>query len=137
MVTVYEVKADKLIRRLADKLKEMGLKKPVFVDYVKTGAHVERPPEQENFWYIRSASILRKLYINNILGVNKLRKMYGKRVNRGVKPEKKRKAGGKIIRVALQELEQLGLVEKTDKGGRRLTPKGISLLDNISKEVSS
>ena len=134
MVTVYDVEAGKLIDAVAEKLKK-SIKKPEFVDYVKTGAHKERPPEQPDFFYKRAASILRKSYILGALGVSKLRKMYGGRKNRGVKPEHKAKAGGKIIRVALQELEKAGLMKKAENGGRIITPEGVKLLDNTAKEV--
>ena len=137
MVTVYDVSSKALIEAVAKKLKDMGLEKPEFVDYVKSGAHRERPPEQEDFWWIRSASILRKAYIKGRVGVNRLRKEYANRKNRGVKPEHSKRAGGKIIRKALQELEKLGLLRKAEDGkGRVLTPKGRSLLDNTAKEVA-
>ncbi len=138
MVTVYDVDANKLIGKVADKLKEMGLNKPEFVDYVKSGAHVERPPEQPNFFYWRAAVILRKAYTDGRIGTNRLRKALGGRKNRGLRPEHKVKAGGKIIRVAMQELERLGLLQKAEDGkGRVLTGKGRSLLDNTAKEVSN
>ncbi len=41
-------------------------------------------------------------------------------------------AGGKNIRLMLQQLEKAGFVKK-EKVGRTLTPKGRSLLDKASK----
>jgi len=63
-----------------------------------------------------------------------LRTAYGGRKNRGHAPEHFVKGSGNIIRTALQELERLGLVAKTEEG-RVITPKGQSLLDNTAKEV--
>ena len=40
----------------------MGIEKPEFINYVKSGAHAERRPEQQNFWYLRLASLLRQAY---------------------------------------------------------------------------
>ncbi|RLJ10116.1 MAG: 30S ribosomal protein S19e [Candidatus Aenigmatarchaeota archaeon] len=136
MVGVSEVDPQELIKRVAESLKEIQeLKPPEWAAYVKTGAHKERPPEQEDWWYIRSASILRKLYLNPGIGVERLRKIYGGRRNRGHKPERKYKASGAIIRHILQALEKSGFV-KTEKGkGRFLTPKGQSLLDKHAKMV--
>jgi len=130
---VREAPAQLLIAALAKELKK-EIEKPDWVDYVKSGAHKERPPEQEDFWWIRAAAILRKLYIEGPMGVNKFRRIFGGRKNRGVKPEKKVKAGGKIIRTILQQLEEKGYVQKHPKG-RELTPKGYSFLDRVAKEL--
>ncbi|AAB98687.1 TPA: 30S ribosomal protein S19e [Methanocaldococcus jannaschii] len=134
MVTVYDVPADKLIQKTAEKLKEMNIGVPEWVDFVKTGVSRERRPDQDDWWYIRCASILRKIYIYGPVGVSRLRTAYGGRKNRGHEPEHFYKGSGNIIRKALQELEKLGLVEKTPEG-RVVTPKGRSFLDNIAKEV--
>jgi len=131
---VYDVPPSKLIEKVAKKLKEMDIDKPEWVDFVKTGAHKERRPHDPDWWYIRCASILRKIYINGPVGVERLRTAYGGRKNRGHKPERFVKASGNIIRKALQALEKLDLVTKT-KEGRVITPKGQSLLDNTAKEV--
>ncbi len=143
MVTAYEVGKERLIEIMKVKLKDL-VEKPKWVDFVKSSAANERPPEQEDFYWKRGASILWQLYKNKVLGVNKLRRHYGKRKSRGVKPERHLKAGGKIIRSLLQQFEKLGFVEKVVKEvdgkkivvGRRLTPKGISFVDNCAKEAS-
>ncbi len=136
MVTVYDVHPQRLIERLAEKLKGQ-VAVPEFLYYVKTGAHRERPPDDpERFWYVRLASILRRAYVDGVIGVNRLARHYGGRRNRGVKPEHFRPAGRKVIRVALQELEKLGYLQKGKDGkGRVLTPKGQSLLDAVAYEV--
>ncbi|MEX2701661.1 MAG: 30S ribosomal protein S19e [Candidatus Baldrarchaeia archaeon] len=136
MATVYDVPADILIRRIAEELKKSDkIKPPEWAAYVKTGAHKENPPVDPDWWYIRCASILRKLYIHGPVGVSRLRTAYGGRKNRGVKPEHFRKGSGAIIRKILQQLEEAKLVEKADKSGRRLTPLGRSFLDRLAYEV--
>jgi len=137
-VTPYDVPPDRLIARLKEKLKGLSeIKPPSWLLFVKTGSHVQRAPSQPDFWYIRCASLLRKAYIKGSIGVNSLRVYYGGRKNRGVARQKFRKAGGSIIRKALQQLEKAGLLEKLKTGGRRITPKGISLLNSLSKEVKA
>ncbi len=140
MVTAYDIKPDELIQNLKEKLKKTeNIKPEEWASFVKSGRYSERPPLQPDFWYIRAASILRKLYIHGPKGVGRLRKMYGGRKNRGVKPEKTYKAGGKIIRRILQQLEKEELVRKVMRDGRKgreLTPKGIKLLDNTAHGVS-
>lgn len=138
MTSAIDVDVNKLNAKVAEKLKEIGMVQPSFISFVKTGAHAERPPEQENFFYVRCASILRQAYLRNIMGVRKLRIHYGGRKNRGVKPQRHVRAGGSIIRKAFQALEKAGLMEKIEKGarsGRKLTPAGRKFLDNAAKEV--
>ena len=134
MITALDVDSNKLIEKLAEKLGE--IKKPIFVGIVKTGSHNQRPPEQENFWQIRCASLLRHIYVNDHVGTNRLRRHYGGRRKRGVKPERHRSAGGSTIRKALQGLESAGYLIKT-KQGRKLTAKGRKLLDQTAKEISN
>lgn len=136
MVTVFDVEANKLIDNAASKLKEMKIAKPTFVGVVKSGAHAQRPPASDDFWYIRCASILRQAYVNGTVGVQRLRRHYGGRKKRGVRPERHKDAGGSTIRKAMQELEKAGLLAK-EKKGRVLTPQGRKFLDSIAKESVS
>jgi len=140
MVTVRDVNQSKFVSLLAEKLKKIKtLEMPEWAKYVKTGSHVERPPQQENWWYLRMASILRLIYLNGPIGIEKLRSHYGGRKNLGHQPSHFRKAGGKIIRYSLQKLEEEKLVTKTEKGrkGRIIAPAGQKLLDSVSKELIS
>ena len=136
MVSALDVEPNKLIAKTAEKLKHMKIPKPAFVGIVKSGSHAERPPEQEDFWFLRCASIMRHAYINNVVGTNRLRRHYGGRKSKGVKPQHHCVAGGSTIRKAMQLLEKAGLMLKSEHGGRRLSPKGRALLDNAAREVS-
>ncbi|MCK4636263.1 MAG: 30S ribosomal protein S19e [Methanomicrobia archaeon] len=134
MTTVYDVPADKLIEKLKEKLKTMKeLTPPEWAKFVKTSSSRERTPDQEDWWYIRAASVLRKVYMRGPVGVSRLRRVYGSKKNRGYKPEKFRKASGAVIRKILQQLEGAQLVK--NEIGRIITPKGRSLLDKTSKEI--
>jgi len=134
MTTVYDVPVDALIRRIADKIKEMDFKPPDYVDFVKTGVHKERAPEQPDWWYLRTAAILRKIYTDGPVGVERLRVIYGGRKRRGVKRPKFRKGSGAIIRNILQQLEKNGFV-RTEKHGRVVTPEGRTFLDKSAAEL--
>ncbi len=135
MPTVFDVPPDILIERVAERLKEMEeFRPPEWANYVKTGVHKERSPEQPDWWYYRVAAIFRKVYTDGPVGIERLRTAYGGRKNRGVKPEKFRKGSGSIVRKALQQLEKAGFVEKTDEG-RVVSGKGRSFLDKISAEI--
>ncbi|MBU0591239.1 30S ribosomal protein S19e [Candidatus Micrarchaeota archaeon] len=133
MVTIYDVDPNKLIAKVAEKLKSMKISKPDFVGMVKTGAHASRPPHDPDFWYSRCASILRHIYVHDVVGTQRLRRHYGGRKRRGVRPEHHAPAGGSTIRKAMQELEKSGLLLK-EQAGRRISPKGRQLLDNAAKE---
>ncbi len=135
MSHVKMVPAERLIDKISNDLKEnKSIVPPEWSYYVKTGAHKERAPMNPDWWYIRAASILRKVAIKGPIGVSDLRKIYGGKKNRGVKPEKFYKASGKIIRTILQQLEQLQLVKKTPKG-RVITDKGRQYIDKMVDEI--
>lgn len=134
MTTVYDVKAEPLIMEVAKELED-EFEAPEWTDYAKTGSHKERPPMQDNWYHIRSAAILRKIYMDGPLGTSKLRTVYGGRKNKGHKPEHHVEASGKVIRTALQNLEESGLVEEVEGEGRQITQKGQSFLDDKSNEV--
>lgn len=136
MTTVYEVRSDELIQTVAEDLKEnVGLEKPQWADFVKTGAHKERQPDNKDWWYMRVASVLRNIYLRGPVGVQRLRKLYGGRKNKGHNPEKFYKGSGKILRVILQQLDEEGFTKKEDDG-RVITPKGQSYLDKFSSEIA-
>jgi small subunit ribosomal protein S19e len=130
-----EVEPAKLVERLKEELKKMEeIKPPEWSRFVKSGVHKQRPPEQPDFWYLRAASILRRIYVDGPVGVERLRSYYGGARKRGYFPRHFRKGSGAIIRKILQQLEKAGLVEKTAKG-RKIKPAGQRLLDRIAREM--
>ena len=139
MVHALDVPADMLIRAVARKLKERYsdyVKPPSWAFFAKTGAHKEKPPSDPDWWYVRAASMLRKLYkTGEPIGIETFRTIYGGRQNRGSAPEHFRKGSGSVARKILQQLERAGLVRTVPGKGRVLTPEGRSLLDRTAKEV--
>tara|TARA_Y100000310_G_scaffold345223_1_gene462850 strand:- start:2458 stop:2877 length:420 start_codon:yes stop_codon:yes gene_type:complete len=125
--------------KLAEALKEIPeFKQPEWSEFVKSSSSKERPIEDPEFWYKRSASILKQIYTNETVGVNRLRTRYGSKKNRGSRPEKFKRAGGKIIRTILQQSDKAGFTEikKVTRGlkgkvGRKLTQKGKSFMEGI------
>jgi small subunit ribosomal protein S19e len=135
-LTVYDVPADVLINHIAQDLKvKRKLAEPAFTVYAKSGAHRERAPSHQDWWFIRCASILRRLYVDGPSGVESLRSYYGGTRNRGVRPKHIKKAGGKVIRTCLQALEKDGLLAKVKTGGRQVSPSGEKYLNLMSKDV--
>ncbi len=135
MTNAFDVKGSALVRLAAERLKGL-MAKPAYIDYVKSGANRERTPNSPDFWYIRSASILRQVYMNGPIGVERLRTRYGSRKEHVIHRRHHTKAGGSIIRDACQSLEKLEFVKNT-KAGRVITPKGKSFLDKLSREVEA
>ena len=140
MNSIYELNAQEYNLKLAGALKKVPeFKQPEWVEFVKSGPAKERPINDSDFWHKRAASILRQIYRKKIVGVNRLRTKYGSKKNRGMQPEIFKKAGGKIIRVILQQSDAAGFTEiaKTIKGirskkpGRQLTEKGKSFLEDV------
>ena len=134
MANIYEVDSGELVKKAAEKLKEQGISKPSYVDYVKTGPSKDRTPTDAAFWYVRCASILRQTYVNGPIGISKLRTRYGSRQRHVVHRAHHKKAGGSMIKDAFDGLEKLGYVKKT-KEGREITSKGRSLLDKVANEM--
>jgi len=138
MVNALEAPADELIRRVASYLKDRvpEVTPPSWAFLVKTGSYKNGLPEDPDWWYVRAASILRKLYKRRSpVGIERLRTAYGGRKRRGSAPDHFSKGSGSVISEILKQLEEAGLVEQAPKKGRRLTSKGVSLLDNIAHQV--
>ena len=137
MITPYDVPASQFIEKLAKYLRENvdEVQPPVWASMAKTGPHVEKPPQNSNWWYIRSASVLRKVYVHGPIGIEKLRADYGGRKDFGVKPEHAVKAGGSNIRKVLQQLEAAGLIQNVSPQGRKMAPKGRKLLQEVAEDL--
>ncbi len=142
MTTFYDVPADLLIPALADRLEANDkINQPDWAEFVKTGAHKERPPVQKNWWFLRSAAILRKVGRMCPVGVNHLSQAFGGPKNRGVAPNRATAGSRHVIRTSLQQLEDAGLVTVrrnaagTVNMGRILTAEGQKILDAVAHEV--
>ena len=135
MTTVYDVPADLLIRKVAEMLKSrQEIKPPEWASFAKTGVHKEMPPEDPDWWYVRSAAVLRRVYVDGPLGVQRMRSFYGGKKNRGSRPNAFRKGSGSILRKALQQLEACKFILH-DKTGRRLSPEGHSFMDAMALDT--
>ena len=135
MTTVYDVPADLLIRKVAEALRSrQEIKPPAWAAFAKTGVHKEMPPEDPDWWFIRSAAVLRRVYVDGPLGVQRMRSFYGGAKNRGSKPNAFRKGSGSILRKSLQQLEACKFAIH-DKTGRRISPEGQAFLDAMAKET--
>jgi Ribosomal protein S19E (S16A) len=138
MITIHDVEPGKFNKKLAEELstiEEFAI--PEWANCVKTSVSRSRPPAESDWWYKRTASILRQIYLKGVVGVSKLKKVYGGKKDRGSRTKELRKGSGKIIRVILQQAEKAGFVKKSEgkRKGRELTKKGLEFMNKISESV--
>lgn len=135
--TAKDVRADRFVVELARYLKRTGkIEVPKYVDLVKTGVARELAPYNPDWFFVRAASLARRLYVRPGTGVGGFSKVYSKAYRRGSRPEHQSLASRSILRHALQQLEKIGLVEKNPNGGRQITSQGRRDLDRIAAVVN-
>ena len=136
MTTRHDVPGENLVSTLANSLKsDDAISPPEWSSFAKTAVHKEKSATQSDWWYFRTASVLRKIGVNGPIGTERLSKHYSGARDRGAKPNRSRGGSRKVLRLIMQQLEIAGLIQKAKKGGRGLTPKGQSILDNTAFEV--
>lgn len=136
-MSARNVSPNELIAAVVAELKKNDkIKPPEWILAVKASSHNERVPQQEDYWFYRCAALLRTIgFSDKPVGVERLRNKYGGRVQHTVARSHHRKAGGKSIRLALQQLGDAGLIKK-EKVGRIITSSGMSLLDKAANSVA-
>jgi small subunit ribosomal protein S19e len=136
MTHATEVPPSALLPRLAAELQAQKLvEAPVWAAFVKTGVHKQQAPTQRDWWYLRSASVLRKIYLHGTTGVARLAADYGGKRDRGSAPYHARSGSRAVLREIIHQLEKAELIQVYKNRGRRLSPKGQHLLDGMSREV--
>jgi len=136
MTTVYDAPPNVLIESVAEQLKGIkGLEPPEWAGYVKTGIHREKSPVNEDWWYVRLAAIMRKVYIHGPIGSSRLSAEFGGPKDRGSKPNKAVRGSGSVARKALQRLDNAGLLTTIRYKGRVISPQGQKLMDNTAHEI--
>jgi small subunit ribosomal protein S19e len=142
MTTYNDIPANILIDGLVEKLSNIeSIAEPEWAAFVKTGTHRERPPNQENWWIIRSAAILRKVAFKGPIGTNHMSQEFGGPRDRGVKPNRAAAGSRNIARTILQQLSESGLITSkfntagTVNLGKVLTPEGHKLINNVAHSV--
>merc|ERR1712134_78270 len=134
-VTLKDVSAEAFIKEFAAHVKRSGkVELPSWHNIIKTGHFKELAPYDEDWYYIRLASIARKVYLRQKTGVGALRKVYGGADRRGARPSRFTTCSGGLIRKILQDLEEMGVVTKAEKG-RMITDEGQRSLDSIAFKV--
>lgn len=136
MTTAYDVPPGLLIERLKDHLQKEGkVKPPEWAPFARTGVHTEKAPVQSDWWYRRVAAVLRKVYLLGPVGTTRLAAEFGGRRDDGSAPYHPRRGSRSIAREAMQQLESMDLLRKSEKKGRTISPQGRKLLDSLAHEI--
>ena len=136
-VTVRDVAPAKFISAYTEVLKNNDkFVVPKWADIVKTGVQRELAPYDPDWYFVRAASIVRKIYMRPGTGVGALQKRYGGAYRRGARPEIHRDSSSGVIRTILITLDELKITEKTAKGGRRISRVGQQALDLVAGQVA-
>jgi len=146
-VTVKDVPAAEFIKAYAEHLKRSNwLELPHWVDIVKTAKFKELCPQDPDWYFVRAASMARKLYLRGGAGIGGFTKVYGGSHRRGPRPCKFERGSGKIARHIVQQLVRIGVVENNPRvnrnglsqtHGRRISQDGQKDLDTIAGRVAA
>ncbi|PWA46467.1 ribosomal protein S19e, Winged helix-turn-helix DNA-binding domain protein [Artemisia annua] len=135
--TVKDVSPHEFVIGYAAHLKRSGkMELPEWTDIVKTATFKELAPYDPDWYYIRAASIARKIYLRGGLGVGAFQRIYGGSKRNGSAPPHFCKASGGIVRHILQQLETMKIIDMDPKGGRRITSSGRRDLDQVAGRIA-
>eukprot|EP01070_Trichotokara_eunicae_P002209 Trichotokara_eunicae@DN2470_c0_g1_i1.p1 len=136
--SIRDVPSDRLVQVVAKHLKEnQHIEIPKWIDYAKTGRMKEFAPFDPDWIYTRCGTIMKTLNHKVRITNKKLRRWYGGKQRRGVRPARFVMGSGKVNRYCIQQLEKLGWVETTEtKRGRVLTKEGNKALTLLSKDAA-
>src|SRR5439155_1082370 len=118
MTTAYDVPPVLLIERIKEKLQTEGkIKPPEWAAFARTRVNTEKAPTQKDWWYRRVAAVLRKVYLHGPVGTSRLAAEFGGRRDDGAAPYHPRRGSRSVAREAMQQLQAMDLLTKTDKKG--------------------
>ncbi|KAL4303409.1 hypothetical protein GQ457_10G015870 [Hibiscus cannabinus] len=105
------------VKAYAAHLKRSGkIELPSWTDIVKTGKFKELPPYDPDWYFIRAASMARKIYLRGGLGVGAFRRIYGGAKQNGSCPHHFCKSSGSVARHILQQLQNVNIIDIDPKG---------------------
>ncbi|KAJ3703700.1 hypothetical protein LUZ61_007405 [Rhynchospora tenuis] len=134
--TVKDVSPHEFVKAYAAHLKRSGkMELPHWTDIVKTARFKELAPYDPDWYYIRAASMARKIYLRQGIGVGGFQKIYGGRRRNGSCPPHFCKSSGAVARHILQQLKNMDIIDIDPKGGRMLTSQGRRDLDQVAGRV--
>ena len=135
-ICVHNVAAAVFISAYAEHLNNSNkFELPVWADLVKTSTIKELAPHIEDWYYIRTAFVARKVYLRPGVRVSQLRKLYGGGYGNGVRSVHCKRANAGIIHSVLLQLKNMKVAEPCEAGGRKMTRVGQQDLDQIANAL--
>ena len=136
--TLRDVSGAKWVKAMAAHLKQSGkLFVPNCTELMKQSHANERAPQNPDWFFLRCAAVLRRVYVRPGTGYGGLSKAFGLKKNNGSRPEKPIKASRGLLHWACRSLEGLKLLQKGKESGRVLTREGRRKCDAIAFNVKS
>ncbi|KII62427.1 40S ribosomal protein S19-1 [Thelohanellus kitauei] len=137
MPGVCDVDPSEFVFELSKSLqKKSGIELPEFTTFCKTSHGKEHAPYRKDWFFVRMASMARRLYTEQGMGVGHFTRIYGVGKRNGTRPKHHVDGSGSVSRKALQLLGKLNIVEIDQvNGGRRLTAQGRKELDAVANVV--
>uniref|UniRef100_A0A2P2KYP4 40S ribosomal protein S19-1 n=1 Tax=Rhizophora mucronata TaxID=61149 RepID=A0A2P2KYP4_RHIMU len=142
LLYLFHVCGDKIIMSLGEVFFPfhfcfgLQIELPHWTDIVKTGRFKELAPYDPDWYYVRAASMARKIYLRAGLGVGGFQRIYGGSKRNGSCPRHFCKSSGAVARHILQQLQEMGIIELDAKGGRRITSSGQRDLDQVAGRIA-
>jgi small subunit ribosomal protein S19e len=138
LLKIKSVPHEAFVLVLAERLKHdfNEIRPPAYAHFVKTSSTNFEPPKSFDWWYIRAASILRKLAVKGPMGVKDFTFEYSGKRKRGRRREHFALGASGHVRRILIQLEAAKLVEK-QRRGRVLSKGGWDLLLGVAGDVLS
>ncbi|KAG6578553.1 40S ribosomal protein S19-3, partial [Cucurbita argyrosperma subsp. sororia] len=134
--TVKDVSPHEFVKAYAAHLKRSGkVELPPWTDIVKTARFKELAPYDPDWYYVRAASMARKIYLRGGLGVGAFKRIYGGSKRNGSRPPHFCESSGAIARHILQQLQEMNIVDVDPKGGRKITSSGRRDLDQVAGRI--
>ncbi|KAJ1421469.1 Winged helix DNA-binding domain superfamily [Sesbania bispinosa] len=131
--TVKDVSPHEFVKAYSAHLKRSGkMELPEWTDIVKTARFKELAPHDPDWYYVRAASMARKIYLRGRSWCWCISEDLWWSQRNGSRPPHFCKSSGAIARHILQQLQNMSIIELDTKGGRRITSSGRRDLDQVA-----
>lgn len=132
---IYQVRPERFNMALKAYLKSSNkVVLPQDYDIMKTGEGRELAPDDDDWYYLRVASIVRQIAKKGVVTPGFLAERYGSRKNRGCKPSKYVPGYREIGESVLENLRGMGWIDEKDSADM-LTEQGKTVVREIIEKV--
>lgn len=95
-------------------------------------------PQDPDWYFVRAASIARRVYLRGGVGVGEFSRLYGSLKSNGSRRPHYSAASRGLIRKIMQQLAEVDIIgQKKESKGRYLTRNGQRELDTIAGQIAA